>query len=67
EEDGRAGAAEPRRRPPRGPGQQEGEVPRQLIKKLPMRPSDVCALGRRHGHWAPDSPEARICAGVHEE
>ncbi|MET9881580.1 hypothetical protein ABZZ20_00205 [Streptomyces sp. NPDC006430] len=40
-------------------------VPRELMKELPVRPGDVCALGRRHGHWRPDSPEARICGGVH--
>ncbi|MEU9254181.1 hypothetical protein AB0D66_20245 [Streptomyces sp. NPDC048270] len=37
---------------------------RELMKELPVRPADVCALGRRHGRWQPDSPEARICAGV---
>ncbi len=42
------------------------EVPRELMRELPVRPSDVCALGRRHGHWHPDSPEARICAGVRD-
>ncbi|MDA5282611.1 hypothetical protein [Streptomyces sp. Isolate_45] len=40
-------------------------VPRELVRELPVRPADVCALGRRHGRWHPDSPEARICAGVH--
>ncbi|MEJ8645240.1 hypothetical protein WKI68_36630 [Streptomyces sp. MS1.HAVA.3] len=38
---------------------------RELLRKLPVRPADVCALGRRHGRWHPDSPEARICSGVH--
>lgn len=47
---------------PSGP---DAEVPRELVKELPVRPADVCALGRRHGRWHPDSPEARICAGVH--
>ncbi|MEV0412371.1 hypothetical protein AB0I68_16575 [Streptomyces sp. NPDC050448] len=47
---------------PMGP---DAELPRELVKELPVRPSDVCALGRRHGRWHPDSPEARICAGVH--
>ncbi|MFK0222763.1 hypothetical protein ACIQWN_31805 [Streptomyces vinaceus] len=65
---------EPRRPARRGPGGREGrtdpsgpdaEVPRELMKELPVRPADVCALGRRHGRWHPDSPEARICAGVH--
>lgn len=37
---------------------------RELLRELPVRPADVCALGRRHGRWHPDSPEARICAGV---
>ncbi|MET9699305.1 hypothetical protein ABZY31_20585 [Streptomyces sp. NPDC006529] len=46
----------------RGP---QAELERQLSPALPVRPADVCALGRRHGHWRPDSPEARICAGVH--
>ncbi|MFD8978535.1 hypothetical protein [Streptomyces sp. NPDC059564] len=41
-------------------------VPRELMRELPVRPADVCALGRRHGRWHPDSPEARICAGVHD-
>ncbi|MER5929193.1 hypothetical protein [Streptomyces sp. NPDC002054] len=42
------------------------KVERELMKRLPVRPSDVCALGRKHGSWQPDSPEARICAGVHD-
>ncbi|MDJ0384867.1 hypothetical protein [Streptomyces sp. G-G2] len=48
-------------------GEAEGpraELERQLVPALPVRPADVCALGRRHGRWDPDSPEARICAGV---
>ncbi|MFD8415079.1 hypothetical protein ACFV2Q_25550 [Streptomyces sp. NPDC059650] len=40
-------------------------VARGLAEKLPVRPADVCAMGRRHGRWASDSPEARICEGVH--
>ncbi|MFD0270576.1 hypothetical protein ACFVGY_29035 [Streptomyces sp. NPDC127106] len=40
-------------------------VARGLAEKLPVRPSDVCAMGRKHGRWSPDSPEARICEGVH--
>ncbi|MFH7599902.1 hypothetical protein WDV06_33105 [Streptomyces racemochromogenes] len=44
----------------------DARVPRELARELPVRPADVCALGRRHGKWQPDSPEARICAGVHE-
>ncbi|MEU6894175.1 hypothetical protein ABZ934_20685 [Streptomyces sp. NPDC046557] len=43
----------------------EAEVGRKVMRELPVRPADVCALGRRHGRWHPDSPEARICAGVH--
>lgn len=59
----------------RGPGRPDGrphrpraeaEVPRELMRELPVRPADVCALGRRHGHWDPDGPEARICAGVRD-
>ncbi|MFJ4777499.1 hypothetical protein [Streptomyces sp. NPDC088762] len=42
----------------------DGKAGRELMKELPVRPADVCALGRRHGRWDPDSPEARICAGV---
>ncbi|MCX4776974.1 hypothetical protein [Streptomyces sp. NBC_01264] len=57
--DGRPGGKHQGR--PRGEG---GEVPRELVRELPVRPADVCALGRRHGRWHPDSPEARICAGV---
>ncbi|MEU7726192.1 hypothetical protein AB0B78_13225 [Streptomyces sp. NPDC040724] len=44
----------------------DAEVERELVRKLPVRPADVCALGRRHGRWHPDSPEARICTGVRE-
>ncbi|MFJ6759933.1 MULTISPECIES: hypothetical protein [unclassified Streptomyces] len=44
----------------------DAEVERELVRKLPVRPADVCALGRRHGRWHPDSPEARICAGVRD-
>ncbi|MCY0926152.1 hypothetical protein OTB20_08000 [Streptomyces sp. H27-H1] len=57
--DGRPGGQHPGR--PRSEG---AEVPRELVRELPVRPADVCALGRRHGRWHPDSPEARICAGV---
>ncbi|MEW1637867.1 hypothetical protein AB0469_27850 [Streptomyces sp. NPDC093801] len=49
-----------------GPVRPDARVPRELARELPVRPADVCALGRRHGHWQPDSPESRICAGVHE-
>ncbi|MFG2983955.1 hypothetical protein ACGFYQ_22330 [Streptomyces sp. NPDC048258] len=48
---------------PHGP-RPDAAVERELVRKLPVRPADVCALGRRHGRWHPDSPEARICAGV---
>ncbi|MFD9337617.1 hypothetical protein ACFWBF_24935 [Streptomyces sp. NPDC060028] len=57
--DGRPGGRRPHRQGP------DSEVPRELARELPVRPADVCALGRRHGRWHPDSPEARICAGVH--
>lgn len=57
---GRPGGRPQRPRP-------DAEVERELIRKLPVRPADVCALGRRHGHWHPDSPEARICSGDHED
>ncbi|MCX4694573.1 hypothetical protein [Streptomyces sp. NBC_01408] len=69
---GAAGAAEPSERTVEHRGsrphrpRKEAEVPRELMRELPVRPSDVCALGRRHGRWHPDSPEARICAGVRE-
>ncbi|MFE0602679.1 hypothetical protein ACFW2T_15195 [Streptomyces sp. NPDC058892] len=49
----------------RHPDRPGAEAERELLRKLPVRPADVCALGRRHGRWHPDSPEARICAGVH--
>ncbi|MFD6972706.1 hypothetical protein, partial [Streptomyces sp. NPDC059949] len=55
---GRPGGRPERARP-------DAEVERELLRKLPVRPADVCALGRRHGRWHPDSPEARICSGVH--
>ncbi|MGW5851441.1 hypothetical protein ACWFQ8_26445 [Streptomyces sp. NPDC055254] len=54
---GRSGGGE-------GRSGQDAGVEREVLRKLPVRPADVCALGRRHGHWRPDSPEARICAGV---
>ncbi len=50
---------------PRRPARPGTEAERELMRKLPVRPADVCALGRRHGRWHPDSPEARICGGVH--
>ncbi|MFD9729742.1 hypothetical protein ACFWXG_38780, partial [Streptomyces sp. NPDC059072] len=56
---GEAGARRP------GPARPDAKAERELMGELPVRPADVCALGRRHGHWRPDSPEARICAGVH--
>ncbi|MFD3872391.1 hypothetical protein [Streptomyces sp. NPDC058623] len=46
------------------PVRPDARVPRDLVRELPVRPADVCALGRRHGRWHPDSPEARICSGV---
>ncbi|MFD4245147.1 hypothetical protein ACFWP3_26710 [Streptomyces sp. NPDC058525] len=65
---------EPRRPAEAASGREDGDRPhrprsdagreRELVKELPVRPADVCALGRRHGRWQPDSPEARICAGV---
>ncbi|WP_308380141.1 hypothetical protein [Streptomyces sp. ISL-43] len=58
--DGRPGGHRPRH-----PRSEEATVPRELVRELPVRPADVCALGRRHGRWHADSPEARICAGVH--
>ncbi|MFC6986214.1 hypothetical protein [Streptomyces cirratus] len=48
-----------------GPSGRGAEAGRELMRELPVRPADVCALGRRHGRWHPDSPEARICSGVH--
>ncbi|MCX5379605.1 hypothetical protein [Streptomyces sp. NBC_00091] len=42
----------------------DAQLPPGLARELPVRPADVCALGRRHGNWDPQSPEARICAGV---
>ncbi|MFG2998957.1 hypothetical protein [Streptomyces sp. NPDC048340] len=57
--DGRPGGRRPHQQRP------DAQVPRELVRELPVRPADVCALGRRHGRWHPDSPEARICAGVH--
>ncbi|MFG2294231.1 hypothetical protein [Streptomyces sp. NPDC048603] len=48
-----------------GRGPRAREVEREVMRHLPVRPADVCALGREHGHLKPDSPEARICAGVH--
>lgn len=63
---------EPARRAHGHPHEGEGavredvRVPRELVRELPVRPADVCALGRRHGRWHPDSPEARICAGVRD-
>ncbi|MEU6312022.1 hypothetical protein [Streptomyces sp. NPDC047014] len=48
----------------RGQGRPDAAVERELMRRLPVRPADVCALGRRHGTWHDDSPEARICAGV---
>ncbi|MFF4453477.1 hypothetical protein [Streptomyces goshikiensis] len=68
EPDGRGGSGGEGRggRPHHGrkPGPQ---VPPELVKELPVHPADVCALGRRHGRWHPDSPEARICAGSHDD
>ncbi|WP_268768226.1 hypothetical protein [Streptomyces yangpuensis] len=61
-------AAEAAQGRPDGPGRRarpDTGAERELVRKLPVRPADVCALGRRHGRWHPDSPEARICAGVH--
>ncbi|MFF8595973.1 hypothetical protein ACF061_31990 [Streptomyces sp. NPDC015220] len=43
-------------RPPRAP---HTDVP-DLGHPAPGN-ADVCALGREYGHWAADSPQARIC------
>ncbi|MFJ3882571.1 hypothetical protein ACIPW5_34635 [Streptomyces sp. NPDC090077] len=62
--------AEPGGRGKEGPrgrahGSEPGaQLPPGLARELPVRPADVCALGRRHGNWDPHGPEARICAGV---
>ncbi|MFD3541059.1 hypothetical protein ACFWUQ_16395 [Streptomyces sp. NPDC058662] len=58
------GASSGRSEGRKGRSGQDAEVEREVLRRLPVRPADVCALGRRHGHWRPDSPEARICAGV---
>ncbi|MEU6868134.1 hypothetical protein ABZ924_33730 [Streptomyces sp. NPDC046876] len=42
----------------------QAELPREVMDQLPVRPADVCALGRTHGRWTPDSPESRICEDV---
>ncbi|MEW2414600.1 hypothetical protein AB0953_12850 [Streptomyces sp. NPDC046866] len=55
--------AEGRSRGPQRPAP-EAELPHEVIDRLPVRPADVCALGRAHGRWTPDSPESRICEGV---
>ncbi|MFJ8013550.1 hypothetical protein [Streptomyces sp. NPDC096339] len=57
--DGHGGGGHP------GPARSDAKAERELMRELPVRPADVCALGRRHGHWRPDSPESRICEGVH--
>ncbi|XIG78242.1 hypothetical protein C1N81_36800 [Streptomyces sp. SGAir0957] len=44
--------------PPRGAA--PGPAARPVAPKPPAR-TDVCALGRAYGHWAPDSPQAVIC------
>ncbi|MFF5445346.1 hypothetical protein [Streptomyces sp. NPDC012888] len=62
-----AGRGEPTGREPDGgdrpghAGPEARKVERELMKRLPVRPADVCALGRKHGKWRPDSPESRIC------
>ncbi|MEU9035037.1 hypothetical protein AB0D45_09000 [Streptomyces sp. NPDC048352] len=50
---------------PHAPGH-DARLPPGLVRELPVRAADVCALGRRHGNWDPDGPEARICAGVED-
>ncbi|MFE1251137.1 hypothetical protein [Streptomyces sp. NPDC058735] len=56
---------------PRGPerrGTDPAEVPesvRQEVRRRVPDASGVCALGRRHGGWRPDSPEARICGDTY--
>ncbi|MEU6173786.1 hypothetical protein ABZ832_17915 [Streptantibioticus parmotrematis] len=32
-----------------------------VAPRAPAGGADVCALGEAYGHWAPDSPAARIC------
>ncbi|MFJ7159405.1 hypothetical protein ACIQUQ_31270 [Streptomyces sp. NPDC101118] len=63
-------AAEPpgRERPGNGGPRTGGKgKPDALPAQVPVRPADVCALGRKYGQWKKDSPEGRICSGVYGE
>ncbi|MEV4191000.1 hypothetical protein [Streptomyces toxytricini] len=61
---GRAGSPGQSGKGPRERAEPKAQVPREVAERLPVRPEDVCAFGRKHGKWSPDSPEARICGGV---
>ncbi|MFI8106353.1 hypothetical protein [Streptomyces sp. NPDC086023] len=50
-----------------GPRKNGKGKPDALPAQVPVRPADVCALGRKYGQWKKDSPEGRICSGVYGE
>ncbi|MFJ5548880.1 hypothetical protein [Streptomyces sp. NPDC093225] len=58
---GRGHAKEPKHPHAGGRGRPEAAPP------VPLRPADVCAVGRRFGQWKKDGPESRICSDVYGE
>ncbi|MFE2600479.1 hypothetical protein ACFXCZ_28960 [Streptomyces sp. NPDC059396] len=50
----------PRERPREQPERKRSPVPHADAPAPAL--ADVCALGETYGRWAPDSPQARICA-----
>ncbi|MFD0418783.1 hypothetical protein [Streptomyces sp. NPDC127108] len=50
---------------PQDPGPDEGKAPRSDVPPPVRAEADLCALGRAHGGWEPDSREAAICRAAY--
>lgn len=46
---------------PRQPRVEIPDVAKSIPKSVPKSQKDVCALGRKYGHWQEGSPESVIC------
>ncbi|WJV50181.1 hypothetical protein [Streptomyces flavofungini] len=50
---------------PQAPGPDAGKAPRPDAPPPALAEVDLCALGRTHGGWEPDSQEAAICRAAY--
>lgn len=51
---------------PRQPHVEIPDVARSIPKSVPKSQKDVCALGRKYGHWQEGSPESVICGRTYD-